>query len=58
LLQARNKVSWTRSSASDTEPDNEIANARRCEIWATNSSLRLMLGAKHGEVDGEIADRR
>src|SRR5208337_263414 len=44
LLHALRRVSWTRSSATDTEPDSEIANARRFDISATSSSLKLAGG--------------
>src|ERR1700736_11887 len=44
LLQALRRVSWTRSSASDTDPDSEMANARRFLISATRSSRKLFGG--------------
>src|SRR5258708_10571583 len=44
LLHARRSDSWTRSSASETEPDREIANARKFLISASNSSLKLVEG--------------
>src|SRR3984957_7573298 len=44
LLQARRSDSWTRSSASETEPDREIANARKFLISASSSSLKLAEG--------------
>src|SRR5579872_645204 len=44
LLQARRSDSWTRSSASVTEPDKEIANARKFLISASRSSLKLAEG--------------
>src|SRR5574337_2100701 len=44
LLHARNSVSWTRSSASETEPQREIANARKFLISASSSSLKLADG--------------
>ena len=42
LLQAFNKASWTRSSAKTTDPQSDIAKARRPGISATNSSLKLL----------------
>src|ERR1700722_4929854 len=44
LLHALRSDSWTRSSARETEPDREIANARRFLISASNSSLKLAEG--------------
>src|SRR5271155_3372734 len=44
LLHARRSDSWTRSSASETEPDREIANARKFLISASSSSLKLAEG--------------
>src|SRR5271156_6816365 len=44
LLHARRSDSWTRSSASETEPDREIANARKFLISASSSSLKLADG--------------
>src|SRR5271166_4016026 len=44
LLHALSSVSWTRSSASEADPDSEIANARKFTISATSSSLKLALG--------------
>ena len=44
LLHALSSVSWTRSSASDADPDSEIANALRFVISATSSSLKLAGG--------------
>src|ERR1700692_1666230 len=46
LLHARRSDSWTRSSASETEPDREIANARKFLISASNSSLKLVEGIR------------
>src|SRR6185312_8807587 len=44
LLQARRSASWTRSSASETEPDREIANARKFLISPSSPSLKLAVG--------------
>src|SRR5580658_8624733 len=44
LLHARRSDSWTRSSASVTDPDKEIANARKFLISASRSSLKLAEG--------------
>src|SRR5271163_875156 len=44
LLHARSNASWTRSSATETEPEREIANARRFLISASSSSLKLAVG--------------
>src|SRR5271155_3312223 len=44
LLHARSSASWTRSSASEIEPEREIANARRFLISASSSSLKLADG--------------
>src|ERR1700678_1106993 len=44
LLHARRSDSWTRSSASETEPDKEIANARKFLVSASSSSLKLAEG--------------
>src|ERR1700721_2110807 len=44
LLHARRSDSWTRSSASETEPEREIANARKFLVSASNSSLKLVEG--------------
>src|ERR1700722_2101684 len=44
LLHARRSDSCTRSSASETEPDREIANARKFLISASSSSLKLAEG--------------
>src|ERR1700722_4520304 len=44
LLHARRSDSWTRASASETEPDREIANARKFLVSASNSSLKLVEG--------------
>src|SRR5579871_5012964 len=46
LLHARRSVSWTRSSASDTEPEREIAKARRFGISAINSFLKMAEGIR------------
>src|SRR5271163_1887483 len=44
LLHARSSASWTRSSATEMEPEREIANARKFLISASNSSLKLVDG--------------
>src|SRR5271166_3532901 len=44
LLHARSSASWTRSSASEMEPEREIANARKFLISASSSSLKLADG--------------
>src|ERR1700722_15464023 len=44
LLHARRRDSWTRSSASETEPDKEIANARKFLVSDSSSSLKLVEG--------------
>src|SRR5579871_3135428 len=44
LLQARRSVSCTRSSATGTEPDSEMAKARRFFISAIKSSRKLFGG--------------
>src|SRR5690242_12281119 len=44
LLHARRSASWTRSSATETEPDREIANARKFLISPSSSSLKLAVG--------------
>src|ERR1700722_322838 len=44
LLHARSNDSCTRSSARETEPDKEIANARKFLISASSSSLKLAEG--------------
>src|SRR5208337_1731524 len=46
LLHALKSVSCTRSSASDADPDREMANARRLPISATSSSLKLAVGIR------------
>src|SRR5579863_616174 len=45
LLQARRSASWTRSSASEVEPEREIAKARRFLISDMSSSLKLAEGS-------------
>src|SRR3984885_1814347 len=44
LLHARRSDSCTRSSASETEPDKEIANARKFLVSDSSSSLKLVEG--------------
>ena len=44
LLHARSSASWTKSSASEIEPEREIANARKFLISASSSSLNLADG--------------
>src|SRR5690242_14592323 len=44
LLHARRSASWIRSSASETEPDKEMAKARKFLISPSSSSLKLAVG--------------
>jgi hypothetical protein len=58
LLHTRRKVSCTRSSPADTDPEREIANARKCFISVVRLSLKTSGGGALASRIGELLARQ